>query len=100
MQIIRLFLVQMLEELRQAFRLYDKEQHGYISTMILKVRSWRLWKFVNNRWHDVATTLQEIINEIEPDMPTVELDMIIEEIDEDHTGRVTFERELVLKTRF
>ena len=25
-------------------------------------------------------------------MPTVELDMIIEEIDEDHTGRVTFER--------
>ena len=31
-------------------------------------------------------------------MPTVELDMIIEEIDEDHTGRVTFERELVLKT--
>ena len=41
MQIIRLFLVQMLEELRQAFRLYDKEQHGYISTMILKVRSWK-----------------------------------------------------------
>ena len=35
---------------------------------------------------------QEIITEIEPDMPTVELDMIIEEIDEDHTGRVTFER--------
>ena len=31
----------MLEELRQAFRLYDKEQHGYISTMILKVRSWK-----------------------------------------------------------
>ena len=93
----------MLEELRQAFRLYDKEQHGYISTMILKVWSWkagRLWKFVNNRWHDNATTLQEIINEIEPDMPTVELDMIIEEIDEDHTGRVTFERELVLETRF
>lgn len=87
----------MLEELRQAFRLYDKEQHGYISTMILKVRT---WKAFNNRWHDIATTLQEIINEIEPDMPTVELDMIIEEIDEDHTGRVTFERELFLKTRF
>ena len=46
--------------------------------------------------HCHYTTLQEIINEIEPDMPTVELDMIIEEIDEDHTGRVTFERELVL----
>ena len=41
MQIIRLFFIQMLEELRQAFRLYDKEQHGYISTMILKVRSWK-----------------------------------------------------------
>ena len=26
--------------------------------------------------------------DLEPDMPTVELDMIIEEIDEDHTGRV------------
>merc|ERR1712130_422104 len=61
---------QMTDELRQAFRLYDKEQHGYISTLVLK----------------------EIITEIEPDMPTVELDMIIEEIDEDHTGRVTFEQ--------
>ena len=69
----------------------------------MKLEGWkagRLWKFVNNRWHDNATTLQEIINEIEPDMPTVELDMIIEEIDEDHTGRVTFERKLVLETRF
>ena len=28
---------QMTDELRQAFRLYDKEQHGYISTLVLKV---------------------------------------------------------------
>ena len=27
----------MTDELRQAFRLYDKEQHGYISTLVLKV---------------------------------------------------------------
>ena len=27
----------MTEELRQAFRLYDKEQAGYISTAVLKV---------------------------------------------------------------
>ena len=88
----------MLEELRQAFRLYDKEQHGYISTMILKVRSWKALEVCQQQMarHCHYTTLQEIINEIEPDMPTVELDMIIEEIDEDHTGRVTFERELVL----
>ena len=30
--------LQMTEELRQAFRLYDKEQAGYISTAVLKVK--------------------------------------------------------------
>jgi Ca2+-binding EF-hand superfamily protein len=29
--------LQMTEELRQAFRLYDKKQRGFISTMQLKV---------------------------------------------------------------
>ena len=39
-----------------------------------------------------SLAVQEIIEEIEPDLTAVELDMIIEEIDEEHTGRVTFER--------
>lgn len=30
--------------------------------------------------------------EIEPDLTSVELDLIIEEIDEDHTGKINFER--------
>ena len=59
----------MKKELREAFRIYDKEGNGYIPTSALK----------------------EILHELDPKLTDHELDGIIEEIDEDGSGTVDFD---------
>ncbi|ENN80482.1 hypothetical protein YQE_03086, partial [Dendroctonus ponderosae] len=65
----------MQQELKEAFRLYDKEGNGYISTK----------------------TLKEILKELDDKLTNDELDMIIAEIDTDGSGTVDFD---VLKNAF
>lgn len=60
---------QMKEELREAFRIYDKEGNGYITTDVLR----------------------EIISEIDPTLTQEDLDGIIDEVDENRTGTLDFE---------
>merc|ERR1711976_345841 len=60
---------QMREELKEAFRIYDKEGNGYITT----------------------DTLKEILHEIDPELTDDDLDNIIEEVDEDGSGTLDFE---------
>jgi len=57
------------EELREAFRLYDKEGQGYISTMVLR---------------DILRAIDDAITEDE-------LDEMIAEIDQDGSGTVDFD---------
>ncbi|KYN07087.1 Troponin C, isoform 3 [Cyphomyrmex costatus] len=57
------------KELREAFRLYDKEGNGYIPT----------------------TCLREILRELDDQLTKEELDMMIEEIDSDGSGTVDFD---------
>ncbi|EFN77193.1 Troponin C, isoform 3 [Harpegnathos saltator] len=57
------------KELREAFRLYDKEGNGYIPT----------------------TCLREILRELDDQLTNEELDMMIEEIDSDGSGTVDFD---------
>ncbi|CAL4095476.1 unnamed protein product, partial [Meganyctiphanes norvegica] len=57
------------EELREAFRLYDKEEFGYITT----------------------DTLREILKELDNKLSEDDLDNMIEEIDEDGSGTVDFD---------
>ncbi|RXG53317.1 hypothetical protein Avbf_13635 [Armadillidium vulgare] len=59
----------MHEELKEAFRLYDKEGNGYITT----------------------TTLREILKELDNKLNEEDLDGIIDEIDEDGSGTVDFD---------
>ncbi|KAJ8881348.1 hypothetical protein PR048_017829 [Dryococelus australis] len=59
----------MEKELREAFRLYDKEGNGYIPT----------------------TCLREILRELDDQLTEQELDMMIEEIDADGSGTVDFD---------
>ncbi|XP_068247437.1 troponin C-like [Palaemon carinicauda] len=63
-------------ELREAFRLYDKEGNGYITT----------------------GTLREILRELDNNLSDTDLNDIIDEIDEDGKGKVDFEgfRELMI----
>ncbi|CAG5073640.1 Similar to Troponin C [Cotesia congregata] len=57
------------KELREAFRLYDKEGNGYIPT----------------------TCLREILRELDDQLTDEELDIMIEEIDSDGSGTVDFD---------
>lgn len=59
----------MKAELKEAFRVYDKEANGFITT----------------------DTLREIISELDQRLTTEDLDGIIEEIDEDGSGTMDFD---------
>ena len=60
---------QMREELKEAFRIYDKEGNGYITTDVLK----------------------EILHEIDPELTNDDLEGIVEEVDEDGSGTLDFD---------
>jgi len=68
----------MQKELREAFRLYDKEGNGYIPTSCLK----------------------EILRELDDQLTNEELDMMIDEIDSDGSGTVDFDGEYRIKCSF
>merc|ERR1712170_207809 len=57
------------KELKEAFRIYDKEGNGYIST----------------------DTLKEILKELDSKLTDADLDGIIEEVDEDGSGTLDFD---------
>lgn len=59
----------MKHELKEAFRVYDKEANGFITT----------------------DTLREIISELDTRLTSEDLDGIIEEIDEDGSGTMDFD---------
>merc|ERR1719242_976931 len=60
---------QMKEELKEAFRIYDKEGQGFITNDVLK----------------------EILSEIDSSLTEDDLDNIIEEVDEDGSGTMDFD---------
>merc|ERR1740123_2207209 len=60
---------QMNEELKEAFRIYDKEGQGFITNEVLK----------------------EILREIDSTLTENDLDNIIEEVDEDGSGTMDFD---------
>lgn len=64
------------KELREAFRLYDKEGNGYIPT----------------------SCLREILRELDDQLTKEELDMMIEEIDSDGSGTVDFDEFMEMMT--
>ena len=59
----------MKAELKDAFRMYDKEGNGFIST----------------------GQIREILKEVDPNIKDEELDDVIDEIDEDGSGNLDFE---------
>ncbi|KAJ0180673.1 hypothetical protein K1T71_004077 [Dendrolimus kikuchii] len=66
----------MLQELKEAFRLYDREGNGYITTDVLK----------------------EIFKELDNTLTPDDLDTMIEEIDSDGSGTVDFDEFLEVMT--
>ncbi|XP_059472837.1 troponin C, isoallergen Bla g 6.0201-like [Neocloeon triangulifer] len=66
----------MQQELKEAFRLYDKEGNGYITTDVLR----------------------EILRELDDKVTSDDLDMMIEEIDSDGSGTVDFDEFMEVMT--
>uniref|UniRef100_A0A1A9X4F1 EF-hand domain-containing protein n=1 Tax=Glossina brevipalpis TaxID=37001 RepID=A0A1A9X4F1_9MUSC len=66
----------MQAELKEAFRLYDKEGNGYITTGVLR----------------------EILRELDDKLTNEDLDMMIEEIDSDGSGTVDFDEFMEVMT--
>jgi len=66
----------MNEELKEAFRMYDKAGDGYITTQVLK----------------------EIMKELDPKLTGDELEQIVEEVDEDGSGTVDFDEFMEMMT--
>ncbi|XP_052860967.1 troponin C, isoallergen Bla g 6.0101 [Anopheles cruzii] len=66
----------MQQELKEAFRLYDKEGNGYITTAVLR----------------------EILKELDDNLTNEDLDMMIEEIDSDGSGTVDFDEFMEVMT--
>ncbi|KAK6625523.1 hypothetical protein RUM43_005822 [Polyplax serrata] len=66
----------MQQELKEAFRLYDKEGNGYITTKVLR----------------------EILRELDEKITNEELDMMISEIDSDGSGTVDFDEFMEVMT--
>ena len=64
------------KELKEAFRIYDKDGNGFITTNILK----------------------EILQELDPKLTEAELIGIIEEVDEDGSGTVDFDEFMEMMT--
>ena len=60
------------EELKEAFRIYDRDGQGFITTDVLK----------------------EILREIDSELTEDDLDNIIEEVDEDGSGTLDFDGKL------
>jgi len=67
---------EMQNELKEAFRLYDKEGNGYITT----------------------ATLREILHELDDKLSPDDLDGIITEIDEDGSGTIDFDEFMEMMT--
>ena len=63
-------------ELKEAFRIYDKEGNGFITT----------------------TTLKEILQELDSKLSEDELNGIIDEVDEDGSGTVDFDEFMEMMT--
>ncbi|KAI9554014.1 troponin C [Daphnia sinensis] len=66
----------MQNELKEAFRLYDKEGNGYITTAVLR----------------------EILAALDDKLTSDDLDGIIEEIDEDGSGTIDFDEFMEMMT--
>ena len=75
---------QMREELKEAFRIYDKDNQGFITNEILKVSIISLLSKLKNK-------NQEILREIDSTLTEEDLEGIIEEVDEDGSGTMDFD---------
>ena len=82
------------KELKEAFRIYDKDQQGYITTGMGRLENDRTGPNGNY----FVDTLKEILREIDNKLSEEDLDGIIEEVDEDGSGTLDFDEFMEMMT--
>ncbi|GBP25034.1 Troponin C, isoform 1 [Eumeta japonica] len=84
----------MVRELREAFRLYDKEGECWFLLQRLKIKSsvqGCTQLFARGNGYITTDVLKEIFKELDNTLSAEDLDTMIEEIDQDGSGTVDFE---------
>ena len=97
-------------ELREAFRLYDK-QGKYLNVISLCSRmlillntriyfkSWHIFLILNlGNGYITTNTLKEILREIDSTLNEHNLDQIVDEVDEDGSGTIDFDEFMAMMT--
>ena len=82
------------KELKEAFRIYDKDQQGYITTGMGRLENDR----TGSNGNYFVDTLKEILREIDNKLSEEDLDGIIEEVDEDGSGTLDFDEFMEMMT--
>ena len=82
------------KELKEAFRIYDKDQQGYITTGTGRLENDR----TGSNGNYFVDTLKEILREIDNKLSEEDLDGIIEEVDEDGSGTLDFDEFMEMMT--
>lgn len=82
----------MQQELKEAFRLYDKEGNSEFSYSAFHHHDWNDSNFFNvGNGYITTAVLREILKELDDKITNDDLDMMIEEIDSDGSGTVDFD---------
>lgn len=84
----------MEEELREAFRLYDKEGEGIEDQKCNEINYSTLRRCLIGNGYITTATLREILAALDDKLTSEDLDGIISEIDTDGSGTVDFDGEL------
>ena len=82
------------KELKEAFRIYDKDQQGYITTGTNRPQNLDHTFLISHN----LDTLKEILREIDNKLSEEDLEGIIEEVDEDGSGTLDFDEFMEMMT--
>ena len=74
----------LLKELKEAFRIYDKDEEGWVRVSF-SVLLFSLFSFIS------TNSLKEILKELDSQLSEEELEGIIEEVDTDGSGTLDFD---------
>ena len=84
----------MLKELKEAFRIYDKDEEGWVKVLLFRnYYQGKLFSFIS------TNSLKEILKELDSQLSDEELEGIIEEVDTDGSGTLDFDGKEKLPAR-
>ena len=76
----------LLKELKEAFRIYDKKEEGWVRVLYsVSLFSRKMFSFIS------TNSLKEILKELDSQLSEEELEGIIEEVDTDGSGTLDFD---------